>query len=360
MAQNFAQKTNRAFYQTVLTVVAALVLGVLATFKVYQISSLYMAVLIHKIKDACGCESMAQFFTMHPDIFRAVILFAIGISVFILYSLHKLHKLNLSTKKYIAQYMSFAKVRHSAKLEASIKTLGLDSARVIEIESCEPVVFCFGYLSPKICISSVLSDMLSAEELQAVLSHEAQHMITYEPLKVFIVKYFRSIFFFLPGLKTFARKYITLSELAADEKASGGEAERSSLASAILKISEQEEYLRPESGAPLFYFSPAIEERANRLCDESYVPKFKFLDRSLILGSLGLAIASLIFIFVFSSSTKAFEMHNISGCVTPVAPQSDPTCATIENSQNILNSNSLDFQNMNSINLDQHSACEAK
>ncbi len=356
----FAQKTNHAFFQTVLAVVVALALGAFATLEAYQISSLYLAVLIHKIKDACGCESMAQFFAMHPDIFRAVILFAIGISVFILYALYKLYKLNSNTKKYIAHYMLFARTGHTVKLEAAIESLELDSARVIETTNSEAIVFCFGFLVPKICISEALVKMLSADELRAVLAHEAQHMITYEPLKVFIIKYARSIFFFLPGLKTSARKYITLSELAADEKASGSEAERSSLASAILKISEQEEYLRSESGAPLSYFNPAIEERANRLCDESYVPKFKFLDRSLILGSLGIAFASLVFIFVFSSSTKAFEMHNISGCVTPATPQSDLVCVTLESSRNILNSNSLNFKNTNSVNFDQHTACEAK
>lgn len=360
MAQNFAKKTNLAFYQTVLAVVVALALGALAAFKAYQISNLYIAVLIHKIKDACGCESMAQFFAMHPDIFRAVILFAIGIGVFILYALYKLYKLNSNTKKYIAHYMLFARTRHTAKLEAAIESLGLDSARVIETTNSEAIVFCFGYWVPKICISGALVEMLSEDELRVVLAHEAQHMITYEPLKVFIVKYFRGIFFFLPGLKTSALKYITLSELAADENAGKSEAERSSLASAILKIAEQEEYRRSSGGKYLSFSGLAMEERVNRLSDGTYIPKFKFLDKGLIVGSLGLATASLMFIFIFSSSTKAFEMHNISGCVTPVTPESDLICATPENRQNILNSNSIDFQNTNSIISDQHTACEAK
>lgn len=316
MSYNFVQKTNRVFYQTVLTVVVALAAMFIVSLKFYQVSSLYLVVLIHKIKDACGYESMAQFFAMHSDIFKAVILFAIGISVFILYSLYKLFKLNSSTKKYIAHYMSFARAGHSIRLKKAIKALGLDGTRVIEINSFEPIVFCFGYWAPKICISGALVQMLSEDELRAVIAHEAQHMIAYEPLKVFIIKYFCSIFFFLLGLKTSARKYITFSELAADEKAGESEAARSSLASAILKISEQEEYLRSESGAPLFFFSPAIEERANRLSDRTYIPKFRFLDRSLIVGSLGMAIVSLVFIFIFSTSTKAFEMHNIASCVT--------------------------------------------
>ncbi len=360
MSQVFARKTNHAFYQTVLTVIIALTVMVFASLKAYQISSLYLAVLVHKIKDACGCESMAQFFAMHPNIFRAAILFGIGISVFVLCSLYKLVRFNSQTKKYVAHYLSFARAGHSAKLKAAIRLSGMDKARIVEIENCESTVFCFGFLNPKICISRALIDILEKDELKAVLAHEAQHMTAYEPLKVFIVKYFRSVFFFLPGIKTSVKKYITFSELAADEQAGGSAAAKSGLASAILKISGQEESRRQESGMSFSFFSPVIEERANRLYDEAYEPKFKFLDRSLIVGSLGLAVASVIFIFVFSTSTKAFEMHNIAGCVTPADPGSDLACTALENRQNIFNSDNANFQNNTDItDLSQHSTCEA-
>lgn len=360
MSQIFAAKTNRAFIQTVFMGFVALAALFYASLKAYQLSSLYLAVLIHKIKDACGCENMAQFFSMHPDIFRAVILFGAGIGIFIFYSLYKLVKLILRTKKYTEYYLSFMRARQSAKLRSAIRSLGLDEAGVIEINRSDLAVFCFGYLEPKICISHALVDRLDKNELKSVLVHEAQHSAAYEPLKLFFVKYLRSIFFFLPGLKSSAKKYIILSELAADEKASGNSAELSSLAGAILKISDYEENLRLKSGSSLSFFSPAIEERSSRLSDDAYTPKFKFLDKSLIVGSLGLAVFSLIFIFVFSSSTKAFEMHNIARCVASANSQSDLACAALQKDRNIFGSNSNYFQNINSANLDQHSTCKAE
>lgn len=358
MRDIFVSKTNRAFWQSMIMAIAALAAIVFASIKAYQLSELYLAVLMHKIKDACGCENMAQFFAMHPDIFRAVILFAVGMGIFIFYSLYKLAKLILQTKNYTEYYLSFASSRHSVKLKAAIKTLDLDKTRIIEINASDPIIFCFGFLQPKICISGILVNMLGKKELMAILAHEAQHMASYEPLKIFIVKYFRSIFFFLPGLKTSAKKYLLFSELAADEKASGDAAARSNLASAILKISEQEEGLYQKTGSSLSFFDAGIEERASRLSDEAYIPKFKFLDRGLIIGSLGLAAASLLFIFVFSSSTKAFEMHNIADCVSKNNLKNDLLCNSV-NYQNISNEDNI-HNALNTGIFQQNSACKAE
>jgi beta-lactamase regulating signal transducer with metallopeptidase domain len=204
-----------------------------------------------------------------------------------------------------------------------------------------------------------LIDLLEKKELEAVLAHEAQHMFSYEPLKLLIVKYFGSVFFFIPGLKTSTNKYITFSELAADERASGTVIARSKLASAILKISEQEEQQYCNNNPSLSFFSSTIYERVNRLSDETYVPKFKFLDRSLIIGSLGLAVASFVFTFVFSTSTKALEMHNIANCVTPANPQGDLACSSLEGNQNIIGSGNGNFPNINNMNLGQNLTCKA-
>lgn len=355
---HFASKTNYAFYQTVLKGLAVLAVLAFLSFRAYQLSGVYLSVLIHKIKDACGCESMAQFFSMHPDIFRAVILFGIGMGIFVLYSLYKLFILNSQTKKYIAHYLSLARAEHSEKLKAAIKGLDMEEAKIIETDNPSLTVFCFGFWRPKICISRELVDILDNSELKAVLSHETQHMNSHEPLKIFVVKYIRNIFFFLPGLRSSVKKYITFSELAADEKASGNSAARSSLASAILKIAEHEQY-QLKQGAPLSYFSSSIEERASRLSDEAYNLEFKFLDKSLIVGSLGMVVVSLLFIFIFSTGAKAFEMHRIENCITPAAPKTDLVCS-LAGGENILDIGKNSFQNINNADIEQHSSCKAE
>lgn len=357
MSRILASKTNRAFYQTVFAGFIAIIIVFFLSLKVYRLSGLYLSVLIHKIINVCGCADMAQFLSMHPIFFGAVILLGIGIGIFILRSSHKLIKSVSQTKKYIAHYLSFAGKEHSVKLKAAIKTLDLDGKRIIEISNPEPVVFCFGVWRPKICVSRALIGILDKDELEAVLAHEAQHMASYEPLKVFIVKYFRSIFFFLPGLKNSAKKYFTFSELAADEKASGSAAERFSLASAILKISEQEESRRLKSGASLSFFGSAIEERANRLSNKAYMPKFKFLDKSLVFGSAGLIFVSLLVFLIFSGSTKAFEMYSSNGCVSGDSLKNNSACDFMSH-QNNLNADSGNFHGIGADNFLPNSACK--
>lgn len=356
MSSIFAKKTDRAFKQVVLMIAAILVLASLAFIEIYQKSSLYLNVLMHRIAAACGCADMAQFFATHRTIYGVLMVLGSGLFIFALYSLFRLIKLSFLTRKYIAYYLFFKKSRHSVKLESALKASGIESKKVIEIDYNEAVVFCFGFLSPKICISNTLVGMLSKNELKVVLMHERRHMISYEPLKIFIAKYFEGIFFFLPGIKPSVKKYFMLSELAADEKASGSMKERSHLASAILKISEQEEY-----GVSLSFFNPAVKERVNRLSDGAYAPEFKFLDKSLITGSFGLIIAALALVFVFSNNTKAFQAHNNSGCITPTGVQSDLACPVNIEPQKIIFGSRVDSFNMDNMQgIDLHENCDAK
>lgn len=316
MSHIFAPKTDYAFYQTVFAIIAVAATMLWLSLRIYQLSGLYLEILIHKIIDACGCADMAHFLSMHPAIFGAVIVFGIIIGIFVFYSLYKLIKLASSTKKYAAHYLYFAEAEYSVKLKAAIKDLGLDGKRIIEINHPELTVFCFGFRHPKICISRALVCALDMGELKAVLAHERQHMISSEPLKLFIVKYFRSVFFFLPGMESCVKKYITLSELSADEKASGSAADRLKLAGAILKISGQEDSRRVNGRLSPLYSGSVIAERANRLVDETYIPKFKFLNKRLVAGSLVLAAVFLSVFAILSDSTKAFEDHNNSGCIS--------------------------------------------
>ena len=179
----FASKTNRAFFQTVFASLFALVSVFFLSLKIYEASLSYFGIIMHKIKDYCNCTSMTQFLSMHPVIFGTIIIFGIMILGLIIYSLRKLAKLVLQTKGYADYYLLFAEANHSPKLKLVMEDLGIDENKVIEINKPEIVVFCFGILDPRICISQFLVNSLDKDELKAVLAHENQHMASYEPLK---------------------------------------------------------------------------------------------------------------------------------------------------------------------------------
>ena len=91
--------------------------------------------------------------------------------------------------------------------------------KIIEIKKEEPTIFCFGFWQPKICISNSLIKRLNPAELTAVLLHEKQHLLACEPAKAMLIKILSHLLFFLPGFLVLTTKYLTYSELAADERA---------------------------------------------------------------------------------------------------------------------------------------------
>ena len=120
----------------------------------------------------------------------------------------------------------------------SLHVLGsFRSTRVFE--GSQPQAFCAGLLRPRVYLSTGAIDALEAEELDAVLAHEAQHARMRDPLRVFCLRVLSESLFFLPALRRLADRYASLSELAADAaavRASGGD--RRPLASALLLFGE--------------------------------------------------------------------------------------------------------------------------
>lgn len=318
MGRIFAEKSNTVFKQIVFLIIAASGALLFLFFEIYQKSYLYAGVLIHKIKTDCGCTEMSQLIAMHPWIFVALAILSLAIFAFLIYSVYKLVRSAVNTRKFSAKYLINRKSRHSSKLERVISKLNLDKSKIIEIRESRLVVFCFGLWRSKTCISSGLVKILCKDELGAVLLHEHHHMVSREPMKLFVIKYSQNILFFLPGLKTLIKKYFTFSELAADELATDNFRDRSKLSRAILKISEREEKQLFRESLSLSFFSSVISERVNRLSDDSYMPKFKLWGKRFIFGLCSSALALLTMFVFLSDSSRAFAMHNNGSCISGV------------------------------------------
>ena len=87
--------------------------------------------------------------------------------------------------------------------------------KITEIKNKLPIVFCFGLVSPRICISSGMIERLSIRELKSVLIHEQHHLLVHEPAKLFIIKIIAKILFSIgkpPFSKSIIRYYVSVSE----------------------------------------------------------------------------------------------------------------------------------------------------
>ena len=341
MEWTFAVKSNKIFKQIALIIAAVVGLSFFIFFQIFQRVYLYAGVLIHKYKTDCGCTQMTQLLAMHPFIFGALLALSLVIIVFMGWAVYKFIRLSVQTRKFSNQYLTKARTKHSTKLEQIVNVLQLDKKRIIEIREAKPVVFCYGLSRPKVCISSGLIKILKQEELEAVLLHEHSHMVANEPIKLFIIKFFYSIFFFLPGIKTYLNKYVTFSELAADERATNNFTDRSKLARAILKISQAEDQHLLRTGLALSFFTSTIDERVNKLTDNAYIPKFSFFGKGFLFSLGAVIMATLLMIVLLSDSTQAFNMHDNGSCVatTLKANQSISQACELNSNQAICDQN---------------------
>ena len=78
--------------------------------------------------------------------------------------------------------------------------------------------FCYGLLSPKICLNLKFASSLTRKELTAVLLHEIHHLKNKDPLKILVSRTIQSLLFFLPVSRDLQDHYLLSQELAADQK----------------------------------------------------------------------------------------------------------------------------------------------
>jgi len=126
--------------------------------------------------------------------------------------------------------------------------LGLD--RQVDIADIPgPVAFCYGYLRPRVLISRHLVEMLTGDEMEALLLHEREHVRQRDPLKVAGGELLASAGFFLPILGGLHRRYLIEKELAADRAAITEQGSAASLMAALVRLVDHR--AAPETAPPI-------------------------------------------------------------------------------------------------------------
>lgn len=105
-----------------------------------------------------------------------------------------------------------------------------DDLAALVIRSSQPLLTLAGILRPRVIMSQVIVDALTAEELTVVLSHERAHRGSRDNLK-------RLCLSFAPGFKSLDRAWVRFAEFAADDEAVAGDEKNSlALASALVRV----------------------------------------------------------------------------------------------------------------------------
>jgi Peptidase family M48 len=103
------------------------------------------------------------------------------------------------------------------ELEERVQRAGIRRIRFLGLAA--PVAFCAGGISPTVYVSRGLLDLLNADELQAVLLHEAEHARVREPLRRAARTALAEVCFYVPLLAWWAARKVEESELQADRAA---------------------------------------------------------------------------------------------------------------------------------------------
>ncbi|MEK7072023.1 MAG: M56 family metallopeptidase [Patescibacteria group bacterium] len=308
------KKADFTFYQILSIGVGFFILFLFFVLKIYPILLLLFKSSWYRLESICSCLNHLSFGD-HPFIFTFLTLASLILLAFLSFALTKIIKLKLSTDRFIRSNLVNKNKKISPILTEVIEGLGLEN-KIIEINNQKPIIFCFGLINPKICVSLGFIRGLSTSELKAALLHERHHLLSYEPVRIFILKITIKVLFFLPGLKYFFNQYLIFSELAADEKATNNFQDKIALAGALAKaIKWKKEVLKKNELAISFFANQVMEERVNKLADSYYQPKFRLFNPRLSLGILLLILIFVLGLGIFSVSGTVLAKQTVSQCL---------------------------------------------
>ena len=312
---NSKRKANNIFLQicaiSLFLFVAFLALGTI----LFNRLVLIWASLTQKLEAICGCTNHFSFYN-HPWLFSFLFLAGLGMLAFFSFAIIRMIQLKYSTNRFIKVNLRSKRKIFTKKLRKATETLKLEN-KVIEINDSSPVIFCFGFWRPKICISSLFVRSLKTEELIAVLLHEQHHLKVHEPARVYFVKTVTRVLFFLPLLKSLAKQYFIFSELAADDWAISKSRAKTPLAQAVYKALEWKESTKEStvaSNLAVSSFSNITEERINKITDDKYALNIKVFTPKLLISTFLAALLIIAFGFFINSSDTAVAGYSEHAC----------------------------------------------
>lgn len=301
---------------------SALLLG----FRIYEDLFLIQKTnILSSLETVCGCTKHLDF-AHHPLIFSFLGISGAGLVIFFCFAVWRSFKIKNSTNNFVRSIIARRKQELSPKLQRAAHLAALDNS-VVEIDSDMPLVFCFGFLKPRICVSSLLVKNLQKIELVAVLTHERKHLVDREPFKQFVIKILSNTLFFIPLLKDLSLQYLALSELAADREATNDFKDKAPLTRALYKTMRMKEVFAIKNNLAVSFFTPTAE-RVNKLMDNDYEPHYRIFNFRLLISIIFIIFSFAMVGFADSSTTEVLQSGT---SICPVKELStEKTCQSLD------------------------------
>ncbi len=108
--------------------------------------------------------------------------------------------------------------------------------RVDVVDAPRAFAFAYGWIRPRICVSTGLLDVLDDPELEAVMHHEGWHAARRDPLRLLLAQTIGAAFGAVPEMRRLVRLYVVAMEVAADRHVVAMMGHPRALASALTTI----------------------------------------------------------------------------------------------------------------------------
>lgn len=166
--------------------------------------------------------------------------------------------------------LDWANPDDGSALERSARSAGL-AARQLRIVDGLPIpAFTAGYWRPRVYVAGELRALLNAEQLDAVVAHEAAHVRRRDPLRLSALRFLACTLFYLPALRRLAEDAADESEITADDEAAANDTTGHGavvLASALIEITRRWPASASRGAMTLLPISPLAADRGTDLLE---------------------------------------------------------------------------------------------
>lgn len=174
---------------------------------------------------------------------------------------------------------------------------GIAPQRVWVLDHSPNPAFTTGLLRPRVYVAQSLADELDADQLTALLAHEAEHVRRRDPLRLSVLRALACTLFWIPALRRLASDLADEAEIQADDAAVARAGEMALAGALVTLAAWPAQRLAAASG---FAQEDLLNRRVRRLLGEPVTVGTHVTRRSLTLALAALAL-------VWTSGIAALE-----------------------------------------------------
>jgi Zn-dependent protease with chaperone function len=196
------------------------------------------------------------------------------------------------SRRFMVKLMYNLDVEQSSRLN-DVFQKGKNDIYVVHCK--EPLAFTIGFRCRRIVLSTGLLTLLDENELAAVVHHETYHLEHADPLKVFLLSLFASVFWYIPVLKHIHSNYKVIREVLADRYAMEQTGGMADLGQALLKLVKQGKAVSSVEAFHVSFADTAINYRIQRMLDPKMEVPFVLPTKSVFVSVSVILLLSQLF-----------------------------------------------------------------